>query len=175
MGALEQQRRYLVPMDRSRRVALVVGAVVGALLIIAIAAAIYWRSQAGRLDDMQDAIGAFEPADEWVGWTVVDVTTRDYSPFCVDAECPSHSERYVAAVPDGDVGPALEAALEAMAVGPVLAPDRRCLAGERCLYTVDGDGYTMDVVLADPFDFDRGTVSEVPSGYVEVSITLHAF
>ena len=71
--------------------------------------------------------------------------------------------------------PLLEAALEAMAVGPVLAPDRRCLAGERCLYTVDGDGYTMDVVLADPFDFDRGTVSEVPSGYVEVSITLHAF
>lgn len=163
-------------MGRSRRVALVLGGVAFAtVVIVASAATIYWRSQAGRLDNMRQAVAAFEPPDQWVGWTQVGGTSRGYSPFCIDVECPSYSERYVVAVPEGDVGLRLEAAIQAMDVGLVGAPGRVCVAGARCLYTVDGDGFTVDIVLADPFDFERETVDEIPAGFIEVTVNLHAY
>jgi len=162
-------------MTRRRNVALVSGVVFVTVVVVAIVVSLFWRAQAGRLDDMSDAVTSFDAPDEWAGWTLVAVTSRGYSPICIDVACPSYSERYVTAVPVGDVGRVLEVAIEEMDIGPVTAPARQCVAGERCLYTVDGDGFTIDVVLASPFEFEQGTVPSIPEGFVEVAITLNAY
>ena len=160
-------------MTRSRNVALVSGVVL--VTVAAIGVALFWWVQAGRLDDMHDAVTSFDAPDEWAGWTLVAVTSRGYSPICIDVACPSYSERYVTAVPVGDVGRVLQESIEGMNAGPVTAPERQCAAGQRCLYTVDGDGFTIDVVLASPFEFEQGTLPSIPEGFVEVAITLSAY
>lgn len=162
-------------MNRRREIALVAGVVIAAVVLTAAAGAWYWRAQASRLDDMRNAVTSFSPPDEWVGWTQVGVTSRDYSPFCIDVSCPSHSERYVAAAPAGDVGTVLKAAIDDMGIGPVDAPDRQCIAGERCLYSIDADGFTVSVVLSAPLDSEQGQVADAPAGFVPVAVTLNAF
>lgn len=162
-------------MSRSRNVALVSGVVIVAVVIAAIGVVLYWRSQASRLDDMRDAVSSFDPPEEWVGWTQVRMTSLGYSLVCIDVSCPSHSERYVTAVPEGDVGRVLEVAIREMDAGSVTAPQRQCLAGARCLYSVDADGFTIVVVLTDPFGSETGTVEDIPLGFVEVAVTLNAY
>lgn len=162
-------------MSRSRNVARVSGVVIVTVVIAILGVAMHWQAQAARLDDMRNAVTSFSPSDEWVGWTQVRVTSHGYSPFCIDVSCPSYSERYVTAVPAGDVGSVLEAAIEDMDAGPVTAPDRLCVAGERCLYSVDAVGFTIDTVLATPFDSEQGAVPDAPTGYITVAVTLNAY
>ena len=123
---------------------------------------------------MQDAVASFEPPAEWVDWTRVDQASRGYSPICVDVACPSHSERYIVAVPEGDLTDTVVTAISEMDIGPVTAPDRPCLPEARCLYVVTGDDFVLDIVTADPFDYERNTLSGIPVGFVEISVTLAA-